>query len=151
MLLMRREIITSMLIVAVVASAGAGYLVGVSNHTQSSNQSCVAPDGSILYIMIIQDSTKASVTNATVDAFPVQTCNRNDITTGSGVTTIPILFHAPTNASGAVTIDASYSTYFSVTAHYRSQGYPFIAYVANRSATCATLSVPSGTLSVSTC
>ncbi len=111
---------------------------------------CVlAQQGSSLYVKITLDDGKTPVTNATVDATPVETCN--------GVnTTIAIIYHPVVNASGVATLDASGSTFYSVTVHYGSQSYPFSAYVVHpersvRNSTCANIKLPSGSLSVTAC
>lgn len=151
---LRNEIATAALVVAIVISAGAGYLIGVA--TQQSVTSglispstvtltcALAPKGSALYIRITLDGAGTPVTNATVDATPVETCN--------GVnTTIAIIWHPPVNASGIATLNASGETFYSVTVNYGSQSYPFTAYIQSFPATCASLSVPSGSLTVSSC
>jgi hypothetical protein len=115
--------------------------------TTTMATACVlAPEGSSLYIKITLDDGKTPVTNATIDAVPVETC--------SGVnTTIAIFYHhhPMVNASGVATLDAGGSTYYSITVHYGSQNYPIEASVLNSPATCASLSVPSGAVSVSAC
>jgi len=113
--------------------------------TQSSGQvSCeTAPQGSILYVKIAHDVTKTPVTNATVDATPVETCNGID-------TTIAILMEPAVNSTGVATIDAGYYTSFSITVHYGTQVYPFAADVQSL-ITCATISIPSGSLGISAC
>jgi len=104
----------------------------------------LAPEGSSLYIKIALDDGKTPVTNASIDAVPVETC--------SGVnTTIGIFYHPMLNASGVATLDAGGSTYYSITVHYGSKSYPLAASVLNSPATCASLSVPSGAVRISSC
>ncbi len=81
------------------------------------------------------------VSNATIYATPVETC-------GGVGTTIAIMYHTLINASG--------SAFYSVTVHYGSQSYPFSAYVVRseqgiRNSTCASIELPSGSLTVTPC
>jgi len=121
----------------------------ISCRTMMAPVCMLAQQGSSLYVKITLDDGKTPVTNATIDATPVEIC--------SGVnTTIPILAHPVVNASGVATIDASGSTFYSVTVHYGSRSYPFSAYVVHpersvRNSTCANIELPSGSLSVTTC
>ena len=135
-------------------SGGTGYLLDVtskrtitsgSSSTTTITLTCtLAPKGSALYIRITLDGGRTPVANATIDATPVETCN--------GVnTTIAIIWHPAINASGLATLDASDLTYYSITVHYGSQSYPFTANVQNSLTTCASLSVPSGSLSIISC
>ena len=104
----------------------------------------LAPKGSSLYVKITLDGGGLPVTNATIGATSVETCNGVD-------TAIAIIWQPVVNASGIATLNAGGYTYYSVTVHYRSQDYPFKGFVENSLATCASLSVPSGSLSVSSC
>jgi hypothetical protein len=151
---MRNEPVIALLVIAIVASAGAGYLVGVSNQRPSTSGSSstatttptcdIALRGSVLYVKVSLDGARTPVTSATVDAVPVETCN--------GVnTTIPIIMQPTVNATGVATLDASYDTFYSVVVHYGTRSYPFMAFVQNSLATCASLSVPSGNLSITSC
>jgi hypothetical protein len=103
-----------------------------------------APEGSQLYIKITLDDGKTPVTNATIDAVPVETC-------GGVNTTIAIFYHPMVNASGVATLDAGGSTYYSITVHYGSRSYPLAVSVLSSPATCASLSVPSGAETISVC
>jgi hypothetical protein len=138
---MRNGVIAVLLVVAILAGAGMGYFI----RTETTQPACdIAPQGSVLYVRITLDGDRTPVTNATVEAVPVETCN--------GVnTTIAILMQPPVNATGAATLDGSYDTFLSVTVHYGNQSYPFDAYVNRSLMTCANLSVPSGSLSISSC
>jgi len=104
------------LVVVILTSTTVGYFVWVS-----SQPACpLAPKGSTLYIRITHDGARTPVTNVTIDATPVETCN--------GVnTTIAILMQPPVNSSGIATLDASFDIFLSVTVHYGSQSYPFNA------------------------
>ena len=145
--------ITSLLVVAILAGVGAGYLVGAGGQRPTSSAStstttmtltcALAPKGSTLYIKTTLNDGKTPATNITIDATPVETCNGVD-------TTIALIYHPAVNASGVATLDASDITYYSVTVHYGGQSYPFTAYVQNP-LTCASLSVPSGVGRVSAC
>ena len=138
-----------MLVVAIVAGGAVVYYVGFNNFpgsTQpSQSESCdTAPQGSKLFIKTTMNDGTTPVTNVTIDATPVETCN--------GVnTTITIVSHPTTNASGIAVLDASYDTFYDLTVHYNNQSYPFTASVTNSMATCASLSIPSGNLNVASC
>jgi len=133
--------IAALLIVVILASAGIGYLI----RTETAQQSCdIAPQGSVVYVRILHDGVRTPVTNATVEAVAVETCNGIN-------TTIDILMLPTVNATGVATLDGSYATFLSVTVHYGSQSYPFDAHVQHPLATCANLSIPSGSLSVASC
>ena len=74
---MRKEIIASLLVLAVVASAGVGFLLGATTKQPLCD---IAPQGSILYVRITQGVAGVPATNATVEAFAVETCNAVDTT-----------------------------------------------------------------------
>jgi hypothetical protein len=138
---MRNGVIATILVVVIVASAGLGYSIGVTTKQLPCD---TAPSGSVLYVRITQSVTRIPVTNATIDAIPVETCHGID-------TTIAILEHPTVNATGVARLDASFDTYYSVTVHYGGQVYPLRAYVQHSLTTCADINVPSGSLSVAPC
>jgi hypothetical protein len=166
---MRNGVIASLLVVALLAGAGAGYFIGVSSQRpiQSSSSSttattsttmpsdvCVtAPAGSFLYIRGTLDDRKTPVTNASIDAELWEACIRSDGTHEDVNIAILIQGMKP-NASGVAKLDAAYLSYFKVTVHYAGHDYYFEADVHNATPTrptCANLGVPSGSLSVSSC
>jgi hypothetical protein len=123
----------------------------ISPSPQSNYQACptqltcdVAPKGSTLYIKITLDDGKTPVTNATVEAIPVETCSGVD-------TSLAIVYHPVVNSTGVATEDSSYLTYYAVTIHYDGRSYPFVVHVQNSRETCARLRVPFGNTSVTSC
>jgi hypothetical protein len=138
---MRNEVVASLLVVAVIASAGIGYLVGISTRQPTCES---APQGSVLYVKITHGEAKTPVTNATVNAVPVETC-------GGVNTTIAILMQPTVNAAGVATLDASSDTFYGITVLYGGQSYSYTAYVQHSLDTCADISVPSGSSSIAPC
>jgi hypothetical protein len=142
---MRKWAIAALLVVAILVAAWAGFLIVVFVVVPPHSPSCnTAPGGSVLYVKIIHDETRTPVTNATVDAVPVETCNGAN-------TTIAILTQFTGNATGVVTLDASFDTFYNITVHYGIQSYSFTADVQHSLFTCSVLSVPSGNLSITSC
>lgn len=142
---MKNGILTILVIIVVLVAAGVGSLVWVSNRSKCD----LAPKGSVLYIRLTSYyGGNTPVTNATIDATPVETC--------SGVnTTIAIIYQPTVNASGIATLDASDVSFYSVTVHYGTQSayYVFVANVQNSPATCANVRIApaAGSNTVSPC
>lgn len=122
-----------MVVVAIVAGGAAGYVIWVTSQPTCS----VAPKGSVLYIRLASADGNTPVTDATIDATPVEACD--------GVnTTIAILWQPPINASGVAMLNASGVTFYSVTIYSGSyrlnssvMNYQFTADVRNSLTTCA--------------
>jgi len=133
-------------VIVVVIVVGAMGLISIYiSSAQNTSTTCdTAPQGAVLYVKITQGEAKTPVTNATVDAFPVETC-------GGVNTTIAILMQPTVNATGVATLDASFDTFYSITVHYGGQSYSYTAYVQHSLDTCADISVPSGSSNIAPC
>jgi len=132
------------IVVVVVVGAGLTSIYYISSTQRTSTTCDTAPQGSVLYVKITHGEAKTPVTNATVDAFPVETC-------GGVNTTIAILMQPTVNATGVATLDASFDTFYSLTVHYGGQSYSYIAYVQHSLDTCADISVLSDSSSIAPC
>lgn len=86
---MRNAVIAALLVAVIVASAGAGHFVGRTGQQPANSASStttmtltctLSPKGSTLYFRVTLDDNKTSVTNATINATPVETCNGVDTT-----------------------------------------------------------------------
>ena len=131
-------------VVIVVGALGLTSIYYISSTQRTSTPCDTAPKGSVLYVKITHGEAKTPVTNATIDAVPVETC-------GGANTTIAILAQPKVNATGVATLDASFDTFYSLTVHYGGQSYSYIAYVQHSLDTCADISVLSDSSSIAPC
>jgi hypothetical protein len=160
---MRNEVIASLLVVAVIASAGIGYFIGNSSQKTTTLVSTTTVNASVqmtgtaitqtsTYCTISAEGTGFYVTVETDSGLPVvgaQVSGSRVTDYGNGGTCEQSIGSQYTNSSGMVLITDNMGSYNALTVQYQGKNYVINGPIVPMETTYVILKVPSGNYSIS--